>query len=223
MTTCSGSPLGTAPNEGGTVSYRLAGRTAVVTGGASGIGRRTAELFAEEGAMVVIGDRNEALLEEVRRSIGAERCAIAVIDVTREQDLERLVGLAGETFGRVDIAVNAAGIGTLGPVHDHSAEQWQAVIDVCLTGVFHAVKHEARAMLAHGAGGVIVNLASIYGRQPGEGMVAYCCAKAGVEMLTAGLGSRVGAQGYPCQCDRPGFRGDTDDSPHATEIASCVP
>jgi NAD(P)-dependent dehydrogenase (short-subunit alcohol dehydrogenase family) len=154
------------------MSARLAGRVAVITGGASGIGRRTAELFVDEGAKVVIGDRNETLLEEVRMGVGADRCATAVVDVTREADLERLVTLAGERYGQVDIAVNSAGIGTLGPIHDHPVESWRAVIDVCLTGVFHAVKHEARAMLDQEGGGVIVNLASIYGRQPGEGMVA---------------------------------------------------
>jgi 3-oxoacyl-[acyl-carrier protein] reductase len=191
--------------EGETVSSRLAGRVLVVTGGASGIGRRTAELFAEEGAKVVIGDRNEQLLEEVRTSIGPARCATAVIDVTHEPDLERLVGLATDTFGQVDVAVNSAGIGTLGPIHDHPAESWQAVLDVCLTGVFFAVKHQARAMLHTGKGGVIINLASIYGRQPGEGMVAYCCAKAGVEMLTRVAALELGPNGIRVNAIAPGF------------------
>lgn len=187
------------------MSGRLTGRVAVLTGGASGIGRRTAELFADEGAMVVIGDRNEVLLEEVRTAIGGHRCATAVIDVTQEPDLERLVTLAGERFGKVDVAVNSAGIGTLGPVHDHPAESWRAVIDVCLTGVFLAVKHEARVMLDQGGGGVIVNLASIYGRQPGEGMVAYCCAKAGVEMLTRVAALELGPRGVRVNAIAPGF------------------
>jgi 3-oxoacyl-[acyl-carrier protein] reductase len=178
---------------------------AVITGGASGIGRRTAGLFADEGAKVIIGDRNEALLDEVRMALGADRCATAVIDVTHEEDLERLVALARERFDRIDIAVNSAGIGTLGPIHDHPAESWRAVIDVCLTGVFLAVKHEARAMLDQGEGGVIVNLASIYGRQPGEGMVAYCCAKAGVEMLTRVAALELGPRGVRVNAIAPGF------------------
>jgi NAD(P)-dependent dehydrogenase (short-subunit alcohol dehydrogenase family) len=155
--------------------------------------------------MVVIGDRNQVLLEEVHTAIGADRCATAVIDVTQEPDLERLVSLARERYGRLDIAVNSAGIGTLGPVHDHPAESWRAVIDVCLTGVFLAVKHEARAMLDQGGGGVIVNLASIYGRQPGEGMVAYCCAKAGVEMLTRVAALELGPRGVRINAIAPGF------------------
>jgi 3-oxoacyl-[acyl-carrier protein] reductase len=184
---------------------RLAGRVAVLTGGASGIGRRTAELFADEGASVVIGDRNEALLDEVRLAIGADQCATAVIDVTHEPDLSRLVSLASERFGRIDVAVNAAGFGTLGSISDHPAESWRAVLDVCLTGVFHAVKHEARAMLDQGGGGVIVNVGSISGRQPTEGMAAYCCAKAGVDMLTRIAALELGPQGVRVNAIAPGF------------------
>ncbi len=184
---------------------RLTSRVAVITGGASGIGRRTAEVFADEGAKVVIGDRNEALLAEVRKRIGHDRCATAVIDVAQELDLERLVRLACERFGKVDVAVNSAGIGTLGPIHDLSAKSWRDVIDVCLTGVFLAVKHESRAMLGQGSGGVIVNLASTYGRQPGEGMAAYCCAKAGVEMLTRVAALELGPRGIRVNAIAPGF------------------
>jgi NAD(P)-dependent dehydrogenase (short-subunit alcohol dehydrogenase family) len=187
------------------VSDRLAGRVAIVTGGASGIGRRTAELFASEGAKVVIGDRNEALLDEVRNSIGDDRCASATVDVAKELDLERLVSFACEKFGRVDVAINSAGIGALGPVHELPAETWRAVLDTSLTGVFLALKHEARIMLELGTGGVIVNLASIYGRQPGEGMAAYCCAKAGVEMLTRVAALELGPRGVRVNAIAPGF------------------
>ena len=96
------------------------------------------------------------------------------------------------------------GIGTLGPIHDLPAESWRAVIDVCLTGVFLSVKHESRAML-QGNGGVIVNLASTYGRQPGEGMAAYCCAKAGVEMLTRVAALELGPRGVRVNAIAPGF------------------
>ncbi len=184
---------------------RLVGRVAVITGGASGIGRRTAELFVAEGAKVVIGDRNKSLLGAVYSGFGDDRCATAVVDVTQELDLERLVRLACERFGKVDVAVNSAGVGTLGAIHELSAESWRGVIDVCLTGVFLAVKHESRAMLGQGSGGVIVNLASTYGRQPGEGMAAYCCAKAGVEMLTRVAALELGPQGVRVNAIAPGF------------------
>jgi NAD(P)-dependent dehydrogenase (short-subunit alcohol dehydrogenase family) len=199
------------------VSDRLAGRVAIVTGGASGIGRRTAELFASEGAKVVIGDRNEALLDEVRNSIGDDRCASVSVDVTREIDLERLVNLACEKFGRVDVAINSAGIGALGPL---PAETWRAVLDTSLTGVVLALKHEARIMLELGSGGMIVNLASIYGRQPGEGMAAYCGAKAGVEMLTSVAALELGPRGLRVNAIAPGFVETPMTAPNAAEVSS---
>ena len=161
---------------------RLQGRVAVVTGGASGIGRAIAEAYLAEGASVVLGDRNRDLLSETAAALG-ERCATSAGDVTVEADVERLVATAVDTFGRLDIGVNCAGLATLAPVVDHDVAAWREVVDICLTGVFLAVKHEARAMREAG-GGAIVNIASINARQPGEGMAAYCSAKAAVEMLT---------------------------------------
>lgn len=181
------------------------GQVAVITGGASGIGRRTAEALAAQGVRVVLGDRNAGLLAEVRQGIGPERCVTSVVDVTQEDDVAGLVQLAVDTFGVVDLAVNSAGIGTLAPVIEHSLESFRAVLDVCLTGVFLAVKHEAKAMLKHGGSGAIVNLSSIFGRQPGEGQVAYCCAKAGVEMLTKVAALELGPQGVRVNAIAPGF------------------
>ena len=162
---------------------RLEDKVAVITGGASGIGRETARRYVAEGAKVVLGDLNEALLGQTAAELGdaATTCAG---DVTVEADIERLVATAVDTFGRIDIGVNCAGLGTIGPVTDLTVEQWDLVLDVCLKGVFLATKHEARAMQAAGTPGVIINIASINARQPGQGMSAYCSAKAGVEMFT---------------------------------------
>jgi len=154
---------------------------AVVTGGASGIGRAIAEAYLVEGASVVLGDRNLDLLSTTASSLG-ERCATSAGDVTVEADVERLVATAVDTFGHLDIGVNCAGLATLAPVVDHDLAAWREVVDICLTGVFLSLKHEARAMRE--GGGAIVNIASINARQPGEGMSAYCSAKAAVEMLT---------------------------------------
>jgi 3-oxoacyl-[acyl-carrier protein] reductase len=184
---------------------RLTGKVAVITGGASGIGRRTAELFAEEGARVVLGDRNEALLEESSRNIGTDACATATVDVTQEQEVERLVHVAVQRFGKVDIGVNCAGIGTVAPIHEHSLESWRAVLDVCLTGVFLAVKLEARQMIEQGGTGAIVNVASINARQAAEGMAAYCSAKAAVEMLTRVAALELGGRGIRVNAVSPGF------------------
>lgn len=166
---------------------RLQDRVAVVTGGASGIGLATAERFVEQGAFVMIGDLNGALAEQEAKRLGA-RAVAAAVDVRVEAEIEALVEAAVRRFGRLDIAVQSAGLASFSPLVDQSEEQWDTVLDVCLKGVFLCMKHAARRMRAQGQGGVLLNIASLNAFQPGEGLSAYCAAKAGVEMLT-----RVGA------------------------------
>jgi NAD(P)-dependent dehydrogenase (short-subunit alcohol dehydrogenase family) len=173
---------------------KLEDKVAVITGGASGIGRETARRYVSEGAKVVLGDLNEAMLHEAMVELG-DSCTTSAGNVTVEADIERLVATAVDTYGRVDIGVNCAGLGTIGAVTDLTVEQWDLVLDVCLKGVFLATKHEARAMQAAGAPGVIINIASINARQPGQGMAAYCTAKAGVEMFTRVAAMELGASG----------------------------
>ena len=165
------------------MAKRLADRVALVTGGASGIGREIARCYVDEGARVVLGDRNAALLVETTKELGAASVAVEM-DVTREADCERAVALAVSRFGALDLAVNSAGLGFAVPLAEQTEAQWDTVVDVCLKGVFLSMKHEALQMMAAGRGGVIVNIASINARQPAEGLSAYCAAKAGVEMLT---------------------------------------
>jgi NAD(P)-dependent dehydrogenase (short-subunit alcohol dehydrogenase family) len=184
---------------------RFEGKVAVVTGGASGIGRRTAEALLEQGALVVIGDRDEASLAECGRMFDSARCSTARVDVTAEEDVRRLVDAAVERFGRLDIGINSAGIGALSSIRDHSVDAWRAVVDVCLTGVFLSLKHEVRQMDEQGEGGAIVNIASINARQPAEGMSAYCSAKAGVEMLTKVAALEVAQAGIRVNAISPGF------------------
>lgn len=167
------------------MSGRFDGRVALVTGGASGIGRATAARLVAEGARVVLGDVNADALDAAVAELGGPAVACGVrADVRVEADVEALVAAAVDRFGGLDLAVNAAGVGTLAPIPDHPVEEWDRVLDICLKGVFLSVKHEARAMRDGGRRGAIVNIASINGRLPAEGMVAYCSAKAAVEMLT---------------------------------------
>jgi NAD(P)-dependent dehydrogenase (short-subunit alcohol dehydrogenase family) len=173
---------------------KLEGKVAVITGGASGIGLEVARRFVADGARVVLGDLNEPALHEVEAELGAA-CASVRVDVTVEGDVEQLVTRAVDAFGGVDIGVNCAGLGTLGPITSLAVEQWDLVLDVCLKGVFLATKHEAAAMQAAERGGVIVNIASINARQPGQGMSAYCSAKAGVEMFTRVAALELGPAG----------------------------
>lgn len=166
---------------------RMQGTVGVITGGASGIGLAIAERALAEGARLVLADLDAGHLEQRRKELG-ERVATVALDVRDEDGLAGMVALAAERFGRLDWAVNSAGIGSYAPITEQTEEQWDAVVDVCLKGVFLSMKHEARQMRAQGGGGVILNIASLNSFQPGEGMSAYCASKAGVEMLT-----RVGA------------------------------
>jgi 3-oxoacyl-[acyl-carrier protein] reductase len=116
----------------------LVGRVGVVTGGASGNGFACAKRFVAEGARVVLGDRNEALLASAVEELGGAALG-EVVDVTVEADVERLVGRAVSELGGLDLAVNSAGLGTLAPVAAHPLEEWNTVIGICLTGTVRSV------------------------------------------------------------------------------------
>jgi NAD(P)-dependent dehydrogenase (short-subunit alcohol dehydrogenase family) len=181
----------------------LDGRVAVITGGASGIGLECARRFVREGARVVLADRNTEPLDAATAELG-DAAIGEVVDVTQEADVERMTRRAVDEFGGLDAAVNAAGFGTFGFVADHAADEWRAVIDTDLTGVMLSVKHEAQVMREAGTG-AIVNIASINARVPAEGMSAYCCAKAGVEMLTKCAAMELGPHGIRVSAIGPGF------------------
>lgn len=179
------------------MSGALDGRHAVVTGGASGIGFGVARRFHAEGAHVTLIDVNGDLLEKRAAELGP-RARTQVADVTDEDAVAAAVG----AYGALHVAVNAAGAGTFGPVTDLPAADFRRIVDLCLTGVFLSVKHEARAMTA---GGSIINIASLNARQPAEGMSAYCAAKAGVEMLTKVAAMELGPSGIRVNALAPGL------------------
>ncbi len=185
------------------MSGRLDGRVAVITGGGSGIGLECARRFVGEGARVVLADRNGEPLAAAVAELG-DAAVGEVVDVTEEADVERMVARAVSEFDGLDAAVNAAGFGTFGFVADHPVDEWRAVIDTDLTGVMISVKHEAQVMRAAGKG-AIVNIASINARVPAEGMSAYCCAKAAVEMLTKCAAMELGPYGVRVSGIGPGF------------------
>ncbi|TIV61337.1 SDR family NAD(P)-dependent oxidoreductase [Mesorhizobium sp.] len=165
----------------------LIGRSAVVTGAASGIGNAIATQFIAAGASVLLCDINRGALEEAARELGS-RAKTCVTDVSDESQVESAITEAAKEFGAVDIVVNVAGFGAIAPITEITAEKWNAVQAVTLTGVFYGVKHGARHMLRQGRAGVIINISSVNAQHPGEGQAAYCAAKAGVDMVT-----RVGA------------------------------
>jgi NAD(P)-dependent dehydrogenase (short-subunit alcohol dehydrogenase family) len=165
------------------VTRRFEGKVALVTGGASGIGLAISRRLVAEGANVVVGDVNDTSLTQAKKELGqAIECTSA--DVRVEAQVEAMVRAATQRFGRLDVAFNVAGLGGFGEITELAEADWDLVVDVCLKGVFLSVKHEARSMIAHGNGGAIVNVASLNSHVPMFGGVAYCCAKAGVEMLS---------------------------------------
>ena len=163
---------------------KLDGKVAIVTGAASGIGKRTAEVFVEEGARVVVADVNGDGVGEMVAQLGHDCAEGAKIDIRDEDGVKRMVDQALSRFGRLDIAFNNAGTGGFCPVNQHQLEEWERIVGVCLTGTFLCIKHEAARLIAQGEGGSIINIASLNAAQPAEGFSAYCSAKAGVAMLT---------------------------------------
>jgi NAD(P)-dependent dehydrogenase (short-subunit alcohol dehydrogenase family) len=160
--------------------------TAVVTGGGGGIGRAAAERFLRDGYSVVVGDLNPDRGRELIAELdAADRLRFLEVDVSVESGTEALIAHAVESFGGVDVMFNNAGIGgAFGPITEQSVEEWDATFAVNMRSVFLGTKHAARAMIAGGRGGSIVNTASIAGSTGGGGPQAYSATKAGVLSLT---------------------------------------
>lgn len=163
---------------------RLDGKVAIVTGGGSGIGKRAVEVLVEEGARVVVGDVSDEAIGALIGQLGHNYVDGANVDVRDEGAVERMVQQAVRRFGRLDIAVNNAGVGGFSPIQDYHLADWDRVIGISLTGTFLCIKHEAKQLIAGGRGGSIINIASLNAIQATEGFAAYCSAKAGVAMLT---------------------------------------
>ncbi len=163
----------------------LEGKVAIVTGGASGIGRAIAALYASEGAAVVIADidvEGGAAAAEESKAAGGQAVFVET-NVTRSADCARVVSVAVEQYGKLNVMVNSAGIGAGAPVAELEEATWDAVLAVNLKGVFLGTKYAFPA-LARSGGGLILNLASIAGMVASPGFAAYGAAKAGVIQLT---------------------------------------
>ena len=194
---------------------RLAEKVALITGGASGIGRACAVRFAQEGAKICVADRDLAAATDTARKIdGNGRRAIAVaVDTTDEAANDAMVRRCVEAFGGVDILVAAAGIGSPRPDPDSArphnvlsipTADFRMVLDVNLWGVLHGNRAVARWMVEHRRGGSLINLASIMSRMPSSG-AAYSVSKAGVWMLTKCLAQDLAPHGIRVNAIGPGF------------------
>lgn len=164
-------------------SGRFDGKVAFVTGAASGIGAEISRQFVRDGATVIGGDISEENLAVMVAELG-DSYVPAVVNVTDEAQIEAALGAAVARFGRLDIAVNNAGLSRGAPIIDLEEEMWDLTVDTVLKGCFLCTKHEARAMRENADGGVIVNIASLNAHVPMHTGAGYASAKAGVEMFT---------------------------------------
>ena len=164
---------------------RLAGKVALISGAARGMGESEARLFAGEGAQVVLGDvledQGRAAVEHIAQQGGS--ATFVPLDVTHEQDWQRAVETAEQTYARLDILVNNAGIVRMAPLDETSLEAWNEVIGVNQTGVFLGMKHAVPALRRAG-GGSIVNISSIAGLIGLPNIPAYQASKGAVRLLT---------------------------------------
>ena len=201
---------------------KLEGKVAVITGGASGIGRATAELYAEEGANVVIADLQDgADAVAAVRERGREAIYVRT-DTSDEASCEAMAGAAVEAFGAIDVLLAAAGVSNWRymdpePVRASSVgvndsflvhapvEAFQKVLDVNLTGVLLSDRAVARRMIEAGNGGAIINIASIMAKVPQVGVGPYCVSKAGVWMLTKVLAMELAFHDIRVNAIGPGF------------------
>jgi len=183
------------------------GKVAIVTGASSGIGKSVSELYAREGAAVVLSDINQELGEEVTagiREAGGEAIFVRA-DVSKPSDCENMVKATLDKYGRLDFACNNAGIGgDQNPTADYSIEAWEKALSVNLSGVFYCMKYEIPAMLKSG-GGSIISMASILGRVGFAGAVGYVAAKHGVLGLTKTAAMEYAPQGVRVNVVGPGF------------------
>jgi len=193
-----------------TNGQRLAGRVALVTGAASGIGKAIALRFAQEGAAVAINYVGDpGLAEQARAEIGAAcgaepRLLLVEADVAIESEVVGMVERVVATAGRLDILVNNAGFQRSSPSHLASAADFDAVLAVCLRGVFLGAREAIRHFLSRPGGGVIVNISSVHQQVPKPGFLSYAVAKSGLANLTATLALEYADQGIRVNAIGPG-------------------
>jgi D-sorbitol dehydrogenase (acceptor) len=182
---------------------KLDGKVAIVTGGASGIGRAVCERFAADGAHVIVADLDEARCQAVAAEIGAGAEGMG-LDVTRQESIEDVVKRAVETAGAIDILVNAAGIYDVQSILEMTRDRTARVFQVNIDGVIFMSQAVARHMVERGQGGRIINFSSQAGRRGEAPAVAYCASKAAVISITQSMALELIRHGINVNAIAPG-------------------
>ena len=169
----------------------LQGKVAIVTGGNTGIGKAVVLALAEQGASVVIDYvSNPQATEDLERKIAdlGEAATAVEADVSKIEDLQRMIDTAVSAYGRLDVMVNNAGVETRTSVLDTTEDQYEKVLDINLKSAFFGTQLAAKQMIAQGGGGRIINMTSVHEDWPMAGNTAYCLSKGGMRMLTRTAG-----------------------------------
>lgn len=182
---------------------RLDGKVALITGGGRGIGAAIAKRFVDDGAKIVISDIRKELLDEVVKSLKPGMALACAGDVTKYEDVQRMVAETVKFGGKIDILVNNAGIDPGGSILDIDIELWKKILDVNLNGPFYCMRAAIPEMIKQG-GGSIVNIASLAGVRCLPSMPAYCSSKGALLQLSAQAALEYGPKGIRSNVVAPG-------------------
>ncbi|MCF8120754.1 MAG: SDR family oxidoreductase [Deltaproteobacteria bacterium] len=181
----------------------LKGKTALITGGGTGIGAAIAKRFIQDGARICITGRRQEVLDQVAESLPADSVTTCAGDVSKVEDVDRMVEAALKLEGRLDVLVNNAGIDPGGTVTDVELDTWQKVIDINLTGSFLTMRAAIPHMIEAGSGSII-NISSLGGLRCLPGMAPYCTSKGALNMLTRQAALDYGRYKIRCNAVCPG-------------------
>ena len=187
--------------------FSVRDQVVLVSGGSRGIGRGLAEGFAARGARVVIAGRDEATLKQTASEISgsAHPVEFAVCDVSKPDDVPQLIEAVVAKAGRIDSLLNVAGVNIRKRVETYSVEEFDHILDINLKGAFLVAQAVGKQMIAQGSGGTIVNIDSLNTFAPLKGVLPYAMSKAGLGMMTRGMGMEWGDHGIRVNAIAPGF------------------